>query len=210
MLAAWPALLAVLFGNELLRAVSGGGRLVELPWAPSLGLSLSFNLDGLGLLFATLITGIGALIVLYASRYLEGHAQASRFYASLFAFMGAMLGVVLSDNILTLFVFWELTGFTSFLLIGFEHERAAARSAAIQALIVTGAGGLALLAAGVLLVDVSGTREPLRDGRRDGRPSWRARSMRPSRAWFSSRHSRNRPRCHSTSGCRTRWRRPRR
>ena len=157
MLAAWPALLAVLFGNELLRVVPGGGRRVELPWAPSLGLSLSFNLDGLGLLFATLITGIGALIVLYASRYLEGHAQASRFYASLFAFMGAMLGVVLSDNILTLFVFWELTGFTSYLLIGFEHERAAARAAAIQALIVTGAGGLALLAAGVLLVDVSGT-----------------------------------------------------
>ena len=112
-----------------------------------------------GCLFATLITGIGALIVLYASSYLAGHPQASRFYASLFAFMGAMLGVVLSDNILTLFVFWELTGFTSFLLIGFEHERAAARSAALQALIVTGAGGLALLAAGVLLVDVTGTSQ---------------------------------------------------
>ena len=156
-LAAWPAVLAVLLGTEMRRAVSGGGRLVELPWAPSLGLSLSFNLDGLGLLFAILITSIGALIVLYASRYLEGHAHASRFYASLFAFMGAMLGVVLSDNVLTLFVFWELTGFTSFLLIGFEHERAAARSAALQALVVTGAGGLALLAAGVLLVDISGT-----------------------------------------------------
>ena len=75
------------------RAVSGGGRLVELAWAPSLGLSLSFNLDGLGLLFAILITGIGALIVLYASRYLEGHADASRFYASLFGFMGAILAV---------------------------------------------------------------------------------------------------------------------
>ena len=156
-LAAWPALLTVLLGNEMRRAVSEGGRVVELPWAPSLGLSLSFNLDGLGLLFAILITGIGALVVLYASRYLEGHAHAGRFYASLFAFMGAMLGVVLSDNVLTLFVFWELTGFTSYLLIGFEHERAAARAAAIQALIVTGAGGLALLAAGVLLVDVSGT-----------------------------------------------------
>jgi len=157
MLAFWPALLTVLLGNEMRRAGSEGGRLVELVLAPSLGLSLSFNLDGLGLLFAILITGIGALIVLYASRYLEGHADASRFYASLFGFMGAMLGVVLSDNILTLFVFWELTGFTSYLLIGFEHERAAARTAALQALIVTGAGGLALLAAGVLLVDVSGT-----------------------------------------------------
>ena len=156
-LAAWPALLAILLGNELRRAASEGGRLVELPWAPSLGLSLSFQLDGLGLLFAILITGIGALIVLYSSRYLEGHAQANRFYASLFAFMGAMLGVVLSDNVLTLFVFWELTGFTSYLLIGFEHERAAARAAAFQALIVTGAGGLALLAAGVLLIDVAGT-----------------------------------------------------
>jgi multicomponent Na+:H+ antiporter subunit A len=156
-LAAWPALLAVLLANEMRRAVSEGGRLVELPWAPSLGLSLAFNLDGLGLLFAILITGIGALIVLYASGYLAGHPQASRFYSSLFAFMGAMLGVVLSDNVLTLFVFWELTGFTSYLLIGFEHERPAARAAAIQALIVTGAGGLALLAAGVLLIDVTGT-----------------------------------------------------
>ena len=71
--------------------------------------------------------------------------------------MGAMLGVVLSDNVLTLFVFWELTGFTSFLFIGFEHERAAARAAALQALIGTGAGSIALLAAGVLLIDVSGT-----------------------------------------------------
>ena len=131
--------------------------IVELPWVPSLGLSLSFNLDGLGLLFAFLITTIGALVVLYASAYLKGHPQSGRFYASLFAFMGAMLGVALSDNILTLFVFWELTGFTSFLLIGFEHERADARSAALQALIVTGGGGLALLAAGVLLIDITGT-----------------------------------------------------
>ena len=157
LLAAWPAVLAVLFGTQLLKAVPGAGGLVELPWVPSLGLSLSFNLDGLGLLFATLITGIGALIVVYASHYLDGHPQANRFYASLLAFMGAMLGVALSDNILTLFVFWELTGFTSFLLIGFEHERPAARAAAIQAFVVTGAGGLALLAAGVLLVGVTGT-----------------------------------------------------
>jgi multicomponent Na+:H+ antiporter subunit A len=157
LLAAWPAILAVVLALELHSTVRAGSRLIEFPWAPSLGLSLSFNLDGLGLLFALIITAIGSLVVLYASRYLEGHPQAARFYASLFAFMGAMLGVALSDNVLTLFVFWELTGFTSFLLIGFDHEQLDARAAALQALIVTGAGGLALLAAGVLLFDVSGT-----------------------------------------------------
>ena len=155
--AAWPALLTVMLSAEMLDSFTAGPRDIEIAWAPSLGLSLSFHLDALGLLFALLITGIGTLVVLYASAYLANHLQAGRFYASLFAFMGAMLGVALSDNILTLFVFWELTGFTSFLLIGFEHDRADARSAALQALIVTGAGGLALLAAGVLLLDISGT-----------------------------------------------------
>jgi multicomponent Na+:H+ antiporter subunit A len=153
----WPALLAVMLSIELLAPPPPGPRLIDLSWAPSLGLTLSFNLDGLGLLFAWLIAAIGSLVVLYASAYLDHHPDGGRFYASLFAFMGAMLGVALSDNILTLFVFWELTGFTSFLLIGFEHDRADARAAALQALIVTGAGGLALLAAGVLLVDISGT-----------------------------------------------------
>ncbi|HEX4912992.1 MAG TPA: proton-conducting transporter membrane subunit, partial [Vicinamibacterales bacterium] len=130
---------------------------VEVGWAPSLGLSLSFNFDGLGLLFAFLITSIGALVALYANAYLGHHPGKLRFYASLAAFMGAMLGVALSDNILTLFVFWELTGFTSFLLIGFDHDREEARAAALQALIVTGGGGLALLAAGVLLIQITGT-----------------------------------------------------
>jgi len=155
--ASWPAVLTVIVSAEMFGSLSDGPRDVEIAWAPSLGLSLSFHLDALGLLFALLITGIGTLVVLYASAYLANHPQAGRFYASLFAFMGSMLGVALSDNILTLFVFWELTGFTSFLLIGFEHDRADARSAALQALIVTGTGGLALLAAGVVLVDVSGT-----------------------------------------------------
>ena len=156
LLAVWPALLAAVLASQFPAAIDGPVT-IEVPWAPSLGLTLAFNLDGLGLLFAFLITAIGALIVLYASSYLGGHPQAGRFHAALFAFMGAMLGVALSDNVLTLFVFWELTGFTSFLLIGFDHEDEAARAAAIQALIVTGAGGLALLAAGVLLADVAGT-----------------------------------------------------
>jgi multicomponent Na+:H+ antiporter subunit A len=156
-LAVWPAILTVVLSMELRSTLSAGSRVIEMSWAPSLGLALSFNLDGLGLLFALLITAVGSLVVLYASAYLDGHQEESRFYASLFAFMGAMLGLALSDNILTLFVFWELTGFTSFLLIGFEYERDDARTAALQALIVTGGGGLALLAAGVLLLDVSGT-----------------------------------------------------
>jgi multicomponent Na+:H+ antiporter subunit A len=156
-LAIWPAILAAFLATRLPAAVSGTVPVDTFAWASSLGLTLSFHLDSLGLLFALLITGIGALVVLYASSYLDRHASAGRFYASLFAFMGAMLGVALGDNVLTLFVFWELTGFTSFLLIGFEHERQEARSAAVQALIVTGAGGLALLAAGILLFDVTGT-----------------------------------------------------
>ncbi len=157
LLAAVPALLFAYFASVLAGLPATGPVIAELPWAPGLGLSLAFNLDGLGLLFALLITGIGALIVLYASSYLAGHRQAGRFFGILFAFMGSMLGVVLSDNLLTLFVFWELTGFTSFLLIGFDHEEASARAAAIQAFIVTGTGGLALLAAAVLIVQATGT-----------------------------------------------------
>jgi multicomponent Na+:H+ antiporter subunit A len=130
---------------------------VTAPWAPGLGLSLSFHFDGLSTLFAVLITGIATLIVPYASTYLGTNPYAGRFYVSLFAFMGSMLGVVLSDNILVLFVFWELTGFTSYLLIGFDFVRAEARRAALQALLVTAGGGLALLAAGVLLVQATGT-----------------------------------------------------
>ena len=130
---------------------------VTTAWAPSLGLSLSFHFDGLSTLFAVMITGIGTLIVPYSATYLGAHPHAGRFYVTLFAFMGSMLGVVLSDNVLVLFVFWELTGFTSYLLIGFDHARREARRAALQALLVTAGGGLALLAAGVLLAQVSGT-----------------------------------------------------
>ena len=157
LLAVVPALLTAYFGFAYQRVNSAGAFTVDAPWAPALGLSLSFNFDGLGLFFATLITAIGTLIVLYASKYLEGHADTGKFQVSLFAFMGAMLGLVLADNVLTLFVFWELTGFTSYLLIGFEHEKPESRRAALQALLVTGAGGLALLAAGILMTQAAGT-----------------------------------------------------
>jgi multicomponent Na+:H+ antiporter subunit A len=108
-------------------------------------------------MFAILIAGIGTLIVIYATKYLEHHPSVARFHVSLFAFMGSMLGLVLSDNVVLLFVFWELTGFTSYLLIGFEHDRQEARRAAQQALLVTAGGGLALLAAAILVGQATGT-----------------------------------------------------
>ncbi|MCG8589203.1 MAG: DUF4040 domain-containing protein [Proteobacteria bacterium] len=126
-------------------------------WVPSLGLDWAFRVDGLANLFVLLVAGIGALIVVYASSYLRGHPRLGRFYAFLFVFMAAMLGVVTADDLLLLFVFWELTTVSSFLLIGFQQEREAARQAAIRSLVVTGAGGLALLAGIVLLVSVAGT-----------------------------------------------------
>ncbi|MCC6857025.1 MAG: DUF4040 domain-containing protein [Bryobacterales bacterium] len=157
LLALWPAVLAVYFGALMRQVGQAGPVQASLGWAASLGLELSFYADGLSLLFALLISGVGSLIVLFSSRYFDQDPRAGRFQAILFAFMGSMLGLVLADNLLALVAFWELTGFTSYLLIGFEHERAEARSAALQALIVTGAGGMALLAAGVLIGQAAGS-----------------------------------------------------
>ncbi len=132
---------------------------VRFDWVPSLGLSLTFMLDGLGLGMGLLIAGIGALVILYGGAYLHGHPALGRFYAVILLFMTAMLGIVLSGNALLLFVFWELTSITSFLLIGFEHERPGARAAAWQALLVTGGGGLALMAGFALLAVITGSFE---------------------------------------------------
>lgn len=158
-LATWPAVLALCFGGMMRTVAESGPVTASLPWAESLGLALSFYADGLGLLFATLISGIGSLIVLFTSRYFEGDPRRGRFLATLFAFMGSMLGVVLADNLFALFVFWELTGFTSFLLIGFDNDRSESRAAARQALIVTGTGGMGLLAAAVLIEMAAGSHD---------------------------------------------------
>jgi multicomponent Na+:H+ antiporter subunit A len=128
-------------------------------WVPGLGVQLSFLLDGLSLLFALLITGLGALIVAYAGAYLKGHEYQGRFFLLILLFMGAMLGLVLADNLITLFVFWELTSIVSFLLIGFKHDGEGARASALQALLVTAMGGLALLAGFLLLGIAAGTWE---------------------------------------------------
>lgn len=129
----------------------------SIAWAPSLGLNVTLALDGLGLLFALLISGVGALVLIYAQGYLDGHRHVHRMHAFLLMFMGSMLGVVLSDNLLVLFVFWELTSVSSYLLIGFDHDRLFARKAALQALLVTGGGGLAMLVGILLLGAVAGT-----------------------------------------------------
>lgn len=126
-------------------------------WVPELALRFGFLVDGLSLTFALAISGIGAIILVYSATYLKGHVHLGRFMAILLGFTGSMLGLVLADNLVTLFVFWELTALTSYLLIGFDYERPAARRAAFQALVITGLGGLALMAAGVLLRVLSGT-----------------------------------------------------
>jgi multicomponent Na+:H+ antiporter subunit A len=130
---------------------------VTFPWLPALGVSLSFRLDGLALLFALLVTGIGALVVVYAWSYLAHEPQRGRGMATLLAFAASMLGLVLADDLVLLYVFWELTSVTSWLLIQFHHERAEARLASWQALLVTAAGGLALLAGLLVLGLAAGT-----------------------------------------------------
>jgi len=133
-----------------------GQRIVfSFQWVPSLGVDFTFVLDGLSGLFALIISGIGALVLIYADAYMAGHPHIGRFYLFLNAFLLAMLGIVFSDNLLVMFVFWELTTLFSFLLIGFEHESQTSRSSARQALLVTGAGGLVLLV-GVLLTGLAG------------------------------------------------------
>ncbi|AFL49316.1 multicomponent Na+:H+ antiporter subunit A [Sinorhizobium fredii] len=128
-------------------------------WIPSFNVSFSWLIDGLSLTFVLLISGIGALIVLYSGGYLKGHPQQGRFFSFILMFMGSMQGLVVSDSFLMLFVFWELTSITSFLLIGFDHGREAARRAALQALVVTGGGGLLLLAGLLILWNVSGVTQ---------------------------------------------------
>lgn len=126
-------------------------------WIPSLGISLDFKLDGLSLLFSLLITGIGSLVYFYASYYLKNHPYLNRFYAYLTLFMGAMLGLVLSDNMISIFMFWELTSITSFFLIGFNNEDEASRKSAFSALAITGLGGFFLLAGFILIGNIAGS-----------------------------------------------------
>ncbi len=145
------------FLTQLPEVAEGSVRSEEIPWLPTLGSTLKFQLDGLALVFALLITGIGALVALYTVGYLEDHPRLGRFWTALLLFETAMLGLVLADDVILFFIFWELTSVSSFFLIGFADERPRARANAQQALIVTGAGGLALLVGLLLLVQERGS-----------------------------------------------------
>ncbi len=160
----WSAGMAALAALLQLLAAAGpvlaGATLVQTrEWIPQVGLNLSFRLDGLGLLFAGLIIGIGLLVLLYARYYLSERDSLGRLNAYLLLFMGAMLGVVLSENLIQLLMFWELTSLSSFLLIGYWKEREEARHGARMALAITGAGGLALLGGILLLGEITGSYE---------------------------------------------------
>src|SRR4051812_29234961 len=128
-----------------------------VPWVPSLGIDFAFRLDGLSLAFALLICGIGAMVFLYAASYFQGDRRLGSLLLTLVAFAVSMLGLVTADDAITLFVFWEGTTVTSWLLVGFDHERASARGAALQALLVTGLGGLAMLAGLLVMAGLAGS-----------------------------------------------------
>ncbi|MCF2910184.1 monovalent cation/H+ antiporter subunit A [Pseudoalteromonas sp. DL2-H2.2] len=137
------------FANEQLRTT--------IEWIPLLGLELSFRLDGLSLLFVFLILGIGVLVIFYARYYLSSNDSMPKLYAYLMLFMTAMLGIVMSNNVLQLWLFWELTSISSFLLISYWWHKSEARKGAKMALAITGGGGLALLAGLLLIGDIVGS-----------------------------------------------------
>jgi NADH:ubiquinone oxidoreductase subunit 5 (subunit L)/multisubunit Na+/H+ antiporter MnhA subunit len=148
---------SVVLGIPLWREVSGGAiRVVPVELLPSLGLSAGLRVDRLGIFFVLLIGIIGLGVVQYA-RYYLGPKATGGFWALLLAFMGSMLGIVLADSLILLFLFWEMTTITSALLIGMDFEEEESRRGAVQAFLVTGLGGLALLGGIVLLGQQAGS-----------------------------------------------------
>lgn len=129
----------------------------ELEWLPQFGLNLTLRMDGFAWIFSTLIAAIGFLVVLYARYYMSDDDPIPRFFSFLLAFMGAMLGIVISGNVILLSVFWELTSIFSFLLISYWHQNSAARDGARMALTITGIGGFCLLVGMLLLGNITGT-----------------------------------------------------
>ena len=149
--AIWP-FVGFLYYLSLLPFINDGVVLKEsYQWLPALGINFSFYVDGLSILFSLLVLGIGTFILVYAGYYMRPYPMQGRFLGYLLLFMTAMQGIVVSGNLITMFVFWELTSVSSYLLIGYYHEKPEARASALQALLITGFGGLALLGGFVLL-----------------------------------------------------------
>ena len=128
-------------------------------WVPQIGLNITWTFDGLSYLFVLLVSGIGTLILIYANEYMKHYPEKDRFYTFIMLFMGSMLGLVISGNLLVMFLFWELTSFTSFFLISFKHEYEKARQAALQSLLITVMGGLALFGGIILVGQMAGSFE---------------------------------------------------
>ncbi len=149
-----PLFLFFYFAHFIPDVMVGKAIYYKLNWFPLVGVSISLCVDGLSLLFSLLITGIGTLIVIYSIPYLDNNANLSRYFCYLFLFMSAMLGLVLADNLITLFVCWEITSISSYLLIGFNHESADAREAALNTLLITSSGALFLLV-GFLIIGMA-------------------------------------------------------
>ncbi|AMN44118.1 monovalent cation/H+ antiporter subunit A [Rhodoplanes sp. Z2-YC6860] len=139
------------------QVVDGGVVHHCIPWMPELGLTFDLRMDGFAWVMAVLVTGIGFLVVVYARYYMSAADPVPRFFAFLLAFMGAMLGIVLSGNLIQLVFFWELTSLFSFLLIGYRHHTAQARDGARMALIITSSGGLCLFAGVLILGHIVGS-----------------------------------------------------
>jgi multicomponent Na+:H+ antiporter subunit A len=155
--AALSAAAALWFWSFAEGIAAGTAPVFALDWLPAMGVSAAFRLDGLSLAFALLVTGVGALVLLYAPAYFAGDPRLPRVLTLLVLFEAAMLGLVTADDAVSLFVFWEITTVVSYLLVGYDHEKAEARAKAWQALLVTGLGGLALLAGLILLGEAMGT-----------------------------------------------------
>ena len=208
-----PALVAAIafawFASFLPAVAEGQVFVWSRPWIESLDIDFAFRLDGLGLVFAMLITGIGALVLLYTAGYFSGDPRIGRLLTLLVLFAISMLGLTLADDAVTLFLFWEGTTVTSFLLVGFDFQKAYARRAALQALLITGLGGLALLGGLLVLGGMLGTYR-ISEMNAAGDAIRASAAYGPVLTLFCSRRSRNRPSFRSISGFRARWRRRRR
>ncbi len=152
-----PLTLFTILTTYIPQIAKGETFVYKFEWIPSYGMNITTYLDGLSMIFGLLITGVGSLVILYSIFYLSSKESLHNFYCYLLLFMGAMLGVVFSDNLMVLYAFWELTSVSSFLLIAFWHHRKASRAGARKAMIITVTGGIGMLAGFLMLYAASGT-----------------------------------------------------